>query len=280
MSLPSRVTTPAGGLEQPGQAAEQRGLAAGVGAHDHGHFALGDLRRRALPPLCAGSYLSVRSLALRTAMSGILSVGRDQQPQQERGTEGAGDDADREDGSVQEDGGDVGGEEVGGQHDQRAGEGRRREAGFARRSGGRWVRRGKRRTRPGRRRRSRRRRVRRRISTSPSRAAKLTLMPSPAAASSPSSRMRSGPDRAMTAGSRTSRETARTPARSQVAEFREPLSQTRASAAVRMSARVMRKLTTAWSAAAMPTPARMSRLPAALPRFPPPEPSDPPREIA
>ncbi|MCY1230930.1 hypothetical protein D9M72_433640 [compost metagenome] len=32
------------GLQQPGQSAEQGGLAAGVGAHDHGHFALGDLR--------------------------------------------------------------------------------------------------------------------------------------------------------------------------------------------------------------------------------------------
>lgn len=32
------------GFEQTGQAAEQRGLPAGVGAHDHGHLALRDLR--------------------------------------------------------------------------------------------------------------------------------------------------------------------------------------------------------------------------------------------
>ena len=31
-----------GGLQQPGQAAQQRGLAAGVGADDHGHPALGE----------------------------------------------------------------------------------------------------------------------------------------------------------------------------------------------------------------------------------------------
>ena len=33
-------------LEQPGEAPEQGGFAAGVGADDHGHLALGDFRRR------------------------------------------------------------------------------------------------------------------------------------------------------------------------------------------------------------------------------------------
>ena len=37
-----------GGLEQPGQAAEQGGFAAGVGADNHGHLALGDFRAEPL----------------------------------------------------------------------------------------------------------------------------------------------------------------------------------------------------------------------------------------
>src|SRR6478752_3478358 len=77
------------------------------------------------------SYWSVKPRALSCAMSGFLSVGGDQKPQQEWSAEGAGNDADRQDGAGQNQGCHVVREVVGREDDQGAGERRRREAGSA-----------------------------------------------------------------------------------------------------------------------------------------------------
>src|SRR5438045_8577416 len=130
MSLPSRVTAPPAGLRRRDRPRSRvdfpQALAPTIMVTlPSGIWTLSPSTTQRWP------YLSVRSWASRYATSGILSVGRDQEPQQERGAERTGDDAHRQDGALQQQGGQVRGEVVSREDNQGAHQGRRRQAGFA-----------------------------------------------------------------------------------------------------------------------------------------------------
>ena len=101
---PSSSTSPACGLQQPGERAQQRRLAAGVGADDARDLPRRDRDRQVLGDLdlvvgeraaCAAARRVVGAV-VDTSSSPADPVGAGEQPQQVRRADDAGDDADRQ----------------------------------------------------------------------------------------------------------------------------------------------------------------------------------------